>query len=176
MLEENILLNSSEDITFPFTNEWKNVYNFVVKTITEANESHLIKMLDDFLDVLIKHGDAQEDIVLKTAMLYFVAKNSSVDYTKLQQKYSSAVNEGVNCLLKSNTNADLENIFANKKYAYLGKIKLADYITILNTNKNGELINKIKIVAQVNNIIKNYKNKTHKKLINILIETKNAIN
>jgi len=175
ILEKNILLTSDEDIVLPFTVEWKNVYNFVVKKINETKTTHLIDLLDEFLTILIKDGDTQEDIVLKTAMLYFAARNTHIEMQEIEQKYSQLIVDGVNILLNDSSNTQLDNIFINKKYGYLGKIKLAEYITTLNNLKNKELVEKIKYIAQVENIFKRYKGKTHKKLLNILIQTKNNI-
>ena len=78
-------------------------------------------------------------------------------------------------MLNDNSSKELDEIFLNKSYAYLNKIKLVEYIYMLKNIKNEDLVNKMKVLAKVDNVIKNYKTKTHKKLMNILIETRNKI-
>ena len=176
IFKKDVLLDFDDDIVLPFTNEWKTVYNFVVKKIREnsANASALENDLNENIEIIIKDGEGYEDIVLKTAMLYFLVKNTNFDMQELEQNYSQSVINGVKLLHNDNNIKGLDDIFLNKQYAYLNKIKLAEYIVMLK-QLNHQIVDKIKALAKVDNVIKNYKTKTHKKLMGLLIETRNNI-
>lgn len=172
------LLDFGEDVVLPFTNEWKKTYGYAIKKIEEHNKDcdGLKFQLDYILNVVIKVGEAYEDIVLKATMLYFLAKNNLVSITELQQSYSPLLLNNIQLLLNDTNTKSLDEIFLNKEYAYLNKIKLAELIVLLKDATNNQIINKIKLITQVDAIIKKYKNKTHKKLMALLIETRNKAN
>ena len=177
MFSKDILLDFDEDIVLPFTNEWKKTYSFVVEKIEEyeKDSKELLTKLNKTLNTIIKNGEAYEDIVLKATMLYFLVKNTPESIEELEKAFSPTVIKNVKILLNDNSSKELDEIFLNKSYAYLNKIKLVEYIYMLKNIKNEDLVNKMKVLAKVDNVIKNYKTKTHKKLMNILIETRNKI-
>ena len=174
---KDILLDFDEDIVLPFTNEWKKTYSFVAKKIEEygKDSKELLIKLNKTLNTIIKNGEAYEDIVLKATMLYFLVKNTPENIEDLEKEFSPTVITNIKILLNDNNNKELDEIFLNKNYAYLNKIKLVEYIYMLKNIKNQELVHKVKVLAKVDNVIKNYKTKTHKKLMNLLIETRNKI-
>ena len=175
---KDILLDFDEDIVLPFTNEWKKTYSFVVRKIEEHEKDckQLISKLNKMLNTIIKNGEAYEDIVLKVTMLYFLVKNTAENIEDLEKEYSSTIITNIKILLDDSSSKELDEIFLNKNYAYLNKIKLVEFIYMLKEINNEELVNKVKILAKIDNVIKNYKTKTHKKLMKILIETRNKIN
>ena len=178
IFKKDNLLDFGEDFVLPFTNEWKKTYGYAMRKIEESSKNfEQVKFqLDSVLNVIIKDGQVYEDVVLKTTILYFLAKNNFVDVEELKQNYSEIILENIEILLNDSNNKALDEIFLNKKYAYLNKIKLAELIALLNNTDNNKIINKIKLLTQVNTIIKNYKAKTHKKLMTMLIETANKAN
>lgn len=175
---KNNLLDFGEDIVLPFTNEWKKTYAYAIKKIEEHNKNceKLKFQLNQILNVVIKVGEAYEDIVLKATMLYFLAKNKLVSVSELQQSYSPLLVGNIQVLLNDLNSTALDEVFLNKEYAYLNKIKLAELIVLLHDAQNNQIVNKIKLLTQVDAIIKKYKNKTHKKLMALLIETRNKTN
>lgn len=177
-INKDILLDFDEDIVLPFTNEWKKTYSFVTKKIEEfgKDSKQLVSKLNKMLNTIIKNGEAYEDIVLKATMLYFLVKNTSYNIEDLATEYSQTILNNIKILLNDNNSKELDDIFLNKSYAYLNKIKLVEYIYMLKDIKNEELINQVKVLAKIDNVIKNYQTKTHKKLMNLLIDTRKKIN
>lgn len=174
-IEQNrvALFGDNSWLTLSFTKEWKNTYSFVEDYLNENLTKKLAeKIMEDIkavIYVLVHDGNGCEDIVLKTALLYLFCKKTGNDISRLADNFSPYVINGASLLLDKNNSNYLDNIFDNEEFAYLNKIKLAEYISViksLKSKKDKEALDKK--IATAKYVIKKYENKTHKGLMAIL--------
>lgn len=158
----NNIVELNDDYISPNSDKWKNVYKNIVKYFNQ-NSKELVENLDKFLNCLVKDGDVYEDVVLKTALYYYLYSHSNLNIYEL--KDSKPVVDGVNILLRG----DLSAIFENKNYKYLNKIILASLFCDLELEKkNNNLVKKIQIYTMFETIKKNYKENCYFNLYTLL--------
>ena len=149
---------------------WKKVYDFAVKYIKDSKNNSAVadlKKLEYIIQILVKYGDVTEDVVLKTAIYFFIAKNYSFDISSVKE--SLPVVEGVGLLIKDSDN--LSDILNNPNYLYLNKVVLADLIANLKSSKNSsDVLDNVKLSNKRQNILEKYKNACHNGLILLLQE------
>lgn len=153
---------------FPFLKTWKKTFKVIEQSLKdfgdEEKKDQILGKITNIINLLVRFGDTEEDLVLETAQLYIFVKEAGLDVEILRQSYSKFVIDGVCCLCQTELENIKKQVFENENYKYLGKIKIAEYLVELVSNASkGKLI-------EVDEIIKLYKNKSNKKLMNMLIE------
>jgi len=160
----------------PQSKGWKKSFkfieNFSKNNFNNEESERVVKDTRNMLELLVKEGNAYEDLVLNTALLYYFIKKTGVDFESIKQNFDHTITEGVEVLLSNN----LKEIFESKTMAYLNKIKLAEYVLYLTAPKTDNLVESIKAEKEINEVIKKYNGKTHKGLMKLLINTKQEVN
>ena len=134
--------------------------------------SAVIEVVDARIPLASRNPDIAELTKGKTRIVV-LNKSDLADPVKTKEWESKLKEE--NILLNDNNTSQLNAIFSNNKYAYLNKIKLAELIVLLSNAKEQKIVDKVKLLTIVDNIINNYKTKSHKKLMKLLVEArKNA--
>ena len=179
-MEEQILSNAvSYDeswLSMPFCDKWKETYNFAKKHITENFNkklaSHFVDDIKAVLYNLVYHGKTYEDMVLNTAVLYLLVKKTGYDIKKIEKDYDKYTYEGVKLLLDRDNPEYLNIVFINNDFAYLNKIKLAEYIASLDKLSNSDdIVEKTRKKKLVEYVIKTFNGKTHRGLMELLKQT-----
>ena len=169
---ENTELDINVDATdeweyLPFAKEWKETFEQIQTVLSDSvtanQKERILTYVAKIVHTLVTKGDTYEDIVLQTAQIYVFAKETGFDISPLESYYPSYIIKGARALLSN----DLKSIFENQELLYLGKIKIADYLVQLSeehakTNRT--------LISEVKKVIKTYGEKTHKKLVKLLIK------
>ena len=153
----------------PFLINWKSTLKmkkkYIQKHYDKKEQSLILSKLNDFVETLIIEGNATEDVVIKTGIVFYTTKLTGCNVVVAFPKLSVPVHEGLEILLNNP-----DKVFSNLKYSYLNKIKITECITELKYSvKKSE---DIKLLAEVDKIIKKYKNFSNKNLMSLLIENR----
>ena len=157
--------------TTPFLINWKSTLalakKYIKKNYDKNEQIYILSKLNDFIETLIIEGNTTEDVVIKTGIVFYTQKLTNCNTIVVFPKLSIPVHEGLDILLNNP-----EKVFSNLKYSYLNKIKICECITELKyeTKKNEN----IKLMAEVDRIIKKYNNISNKNLMSLLIKSRNA--
>ncbi|MBQ9792818.1 MAG: hypothetical protein IJW32_03665 [Clostridia bacterium] len=179
-MEEKVLTNavSYDDswLSMPFTGNWKETYYFAKNNIKDNFNkklaSHIVDDIKAVLYHLVHDGNTYEDMVLNTAVLYLLVKKTGYDINLIQKKYDKFTYEGVKLLLDRENPDYLKNTFENDDFAYLNKIKLAEYIASLNKLTNSkDVVEKTRKKKLVEYVVKTFEGKTHRGLMTLLKQT-----
>lgn len=179
-MEENFLTNavSYDDswLSMPFTGNWKETYyfakNYIKDNFNKKLSSAMVDNIRAVLYYLVHNGNAYEDLVLNTAILYLLVKKTGYDINLIQKNYDKFTYEGVKLLLDRENPDYLKNTFENDDFAYLNKIKLAEYIASLNKLTNSkDVFEKTRKKKLIEHVIKTFDGKTHKGLMTLLKQT-----
>ncbi len=160
----------SENELFPFSKTWKKTFEAIEKSLTEINneteKERILQKVSNIVNVLVRYGTTYEDLVLETAQLYIFAKEAKIDANVFEKVYGKGMVESIFSLNNTlETEAKQQDVFENQKHKYLGKIKIAEYIGELITREN---ISK-ELLEEIDMVIKNYKERSHKGLMKMLI-------
>lgn len=179
-MEESVLTNavSYDDswLSMPFAENWKETYDFAKKHIEDNFNkklaSHMVDDIKAVLYYLVHDGNAYEDMVLNTAVLYLLVKKTGYNINLIEKDYDKFTYEGIKLLLDRENPDYLKNIFENDDFAYLNKIKLAEYIATLNKLSNSEdVVEKTRKKKLIEHVIKTFNGKTHRGLMALLKQT-----
>ena len=167
----------NDDFLLPLLNDYdsflRSVMRLVEENVSSEKSLQIKKDLTRLNEILIDYGATYENVVLKTAIIYYLTGNEFLDYEKLSSlNLSKIVVKGVNILQQANNQNDYKRVFLSS-LAYLGKIQLA--LTILEIEKANKNDNKSNILIKANKIISQYQDKVKNSLMVKLIETKNNI-
>lgn len=158
-------------LTFPTT--WKKTFKIIEKSLDDfcddAKKTFILNKIINIIGLLVSYGGTEENIVLETAQLYILINESDAGFENLTQTYSKHIIESVRCLCQKELSQIKEQVFENKNYRYLSKIKVAEYLFELVSNDKSHLF-------EIDEIIKNYKGRCNKKLMNMLIEARGSLN
>lgn len=168
-------------LSMPFSDKWLETFDFVKNYISENISKNLASnMVDEIqavLYTLVHDGDTNEDMVLKTALLYLLAKKTGYNIDLVKKDYDKFTFKGAKLLLDRENPDYLNNVFLNDDYAYLNKIKLAEYIVSLNRLKSSkDIVERTRKTKLIQHVIKTYEGKTHRGLMNMLKETLKSFN
>lgn len=161
---------------FPFSKTWKKTFEAIEKSLKELNDEvekeRILQKVSNIVNILVRYGTTYEDIVLEIAQLYVFAREAKIDPKFFEKAYGNSVFESVVCLNNVlDTEEKRKSVFENQKHRYLGKIKIADYLV--------ELADKTSISKEykleIDEVIKNYKERSHKALMRMLIAERKRI-
>ena len=150
-----------DNIITPFSENWHNTIK-VIENLLEGdkNKNTILQEIYDVVIALVKDGHTHEDLVLETAEWYILLKNANLKLSHLKSSLDINVYNGVNILL----NNSIHEICKNTEYLYLDKIKLAEFIVLLqNYHITPDLLNDIDFL--ITNYPKIYKNLMSKLII-----------
>lgn len=170
------IFDVSENELFPFSKTWKKTFEAIEKSLKELNneseKERILQKVSNIVNVLVRYGTTYEDIVLETAELYVFASEAKIDPKFFERAYGKGMVESVVSLNKElDTDEKLKEVFENQKHKYLGKIKIANYLVEMAQN---ESISK-EYIAEIDAVIKNYKERSHKGLMKMLIVERKKI-
>ncbi len=172
------ITNLDEDWFMPVSNEWKKCFDFVKDYCTanfnKEKSAGVLNKITNIISLLINHGNVNENVVLKTAILYVFVQETNYSLTKIKSDFSKPVYEGVCELLNTQQkekSSYLKSVFSNIKYSYLGKIKLCEYINLVSTKQDisSSFLN-IKTKAEIELMLKKYSTTSYKQLCAILAQ------
>ena len=167
------IIDVSSDSEETLISGWKNTLKIIELTLSDAEDvsekDRILKKLTNVINVLVRYGETYEDSVLETALLYVFAKEAKINIDDINENHSEFVVEGVSCLVNASGRNAHKEIFENQGYKYLGKIKIAECLVDLAS----KIVDK-KYLAEIDDIIKNYKDRSHNKLMKMLIESRNS--
>ena len=156
--------------TLPFSKNWKKTFEQIEQTleggVPENVRAKLISRIERMIDLLVRVGETYEDIVINTAQLYLFVKEMNLNVRDFESFYSKYVILGVELLAKGS----LKEIFENKDMLYLEKIKLAEYIVLL---QDGETV--AELSKEIDAVVKNYKSILNSDLLEVLMNTKKDV-
>ena len=170
------IFDVSENELFPFSKTWKKTFEAIEKSLQEINneaeKERIMQKVSNIVNVLVRYGTTYEDIVLEIAELYVFARETRIDPKFFEKPYGKGVVEAVICLNNAlDTEEKRKAVFENQQHRYLGKIKIADYLV--------ELAERPSISAEykleIDEVIKNYENRSHKGLMKMLITERKRI-
>ena len=168
----NVDFNEDSWKNLPNQTDWKQLYKsvktFLNLKLSSEQSKEVVNKIDNVIDILVRYGDTYESLVLEIAVVYGVLTNTQFGLKDLNLNLSQYVEEGANALILSKEKGDISSIFENKKMPYLNKIKLAEYICLLQNNKS--TINRFRALAEAKQVIETFNGKTHKGLMNMLTE------
>ena len=149
---------------------WKRTYRTIEATLKDIDEPEtneiILNKIASMINVLVRYGDATEDLVLEIAQLYIFSKEANIEPETFETSFGHKVVEAIKLLNQNLTSkASQESVFENRDFVFLYKVKLAEYISdLIMANYTDELIEEIDL------IIKNFEGKTQKGLMKKLIE------
>ena len=156
--------------TSPFSKNWKKTFEQIEQTleggVPENVKAKLISRIERMIDLLVRVGETYEDIVINTSQLYLFVKELNLNVRDFESFYSKYVIWGAELL----SNGSLKEIFENKDMLYLEKIKLAEYIVLL---QDGETV--AEISKEIDAVVKNYKSILNSDLLEVLMNTKKHV-
>lgn len=169
--EDSILLD--DDFTLPFLNNWKKTLVEAKKYINDSfdgeKQKEITNKLNNFLKILVTYGNTTEDVVIKTAIYYYLIKEISFDFNISKESLSQPVKEGIEILT-----SNFEEGLKCKKYGYLNKIILSKLICDFENIDTLSQTTKIKLIAKTDKVLKDFNSNTHGKLLKILTEKRNS--
>ena len=164
----NNVVELDNEYILPSTTKWKNIYKKIVEYFNKnLKDNNLTNNLNEYLNILIKNGDVHEDVVLKTALYYYLYSHTNLNASDLKE--SNSVVEGINILLSGDSK--LSTIFENTKYKYLNKIKLASLLCNLKLSEDNDIVKKMEIYTTFEVIEKKYKDYCCAKLYRLVKES-----
>ena len=170
------IFDVSENELFPFSKTWKKTFEAIEQSLkvinNEQEKERILQKVSNIVNILVRYGTTYEDLILETAQLYVFSREAGLDPKTFEKAYGKSIVESVICL---NNSLDSEEkrkaVFENEKHRYLGKIKIADYLV--------ELAERPSISAEykleIDEVIKNYENRSHKGLMKMLITERKRI-
>ena len=166
----------SENELFPFSKTWKKTFEAIEESLKELNDEiekeRILQKVLNIVNFLVRYGTTYEDIVLETAELYIFSREAKIDPIFFEKSYGESIVDSVICLNNDlNTEEKRKNVFENPNHRYLGKIKIADYLVELTQN---ESLSK-EYIQEIDEVIKNYKERSHKALMKMLIAERKKI-
>ena len=180
--QEYITIDEDGWLDLPIAKEYKivqkSINEFLLKNLNKKFAKNINQEINRLVEILVKHGNVIEDVVLKTAILYFFVKKTGFNIDELAKTYSKPVINGITVLignLSKPQNDYLNSVFSNNNYAYLGKIKLAEYIIKLESYKQDSSVIQQNKLAEIDQVILNYAGHTHKNLMQLLIKSRNSL-
>ena len=174
---ENILTDEvdvfdvSENEDFPFAKTWKKTYEAIEGALNDFGKSdekeRILNKVSHIVNVLVRFGTTYEDLVLETAEVYVFSKEANLNAEDFEKTFGRYVVDGIKALNQPlNSHAKMKEVFDNKEFRYLGKIKIAEYLVdlVLNDSVSKEYLD------EIDDVIKVYGNRVHRKLMKMLIE------
>ena len=166
----------SENELFPFSKTWKKTFEAIEKSLKELNnepeKERILQKVSNIVNVLVRFGTTYEDIVLEIAELYVFSREANIDPKFFEKAYGKGVVESVICLNNAlDTDEKRKAVFENEKHRYLGKIKIADYLVEIADNP--KISKEYKL--EIDEVIKHYKERSHKALMRMLIAERKRI-
>ena len=154
---------------------WKRTFRTIEATLKDICEPEVCeKILDKMasaVSALATYGDTNEDLVLEIAQLYIFSKEANVDAETFENAFGTKVVQAINLLNQDlDSNDKLNLIFENHEFAFLNKIKLAEYIADLAINNYSE-----EEIDEIDLVIKNFEGRTQKGLMKKLVEERNKL-
>lgn len=171
LTEEVDVFDVSENENFPFAKTWKKTYEAIEWSLNGFGEpdekERILRKVSHIVNVLVRFGTTYEDLVLETAEVYVFSKEANLNAEDFEKSYGKYVVEGIKALNQPlSTKAKMKEVFENKEYKYLGKIKIAEYLVdlVLNESISNEYL------KEIDDVIKVYENRVHKNLMKMLKE------
>lgn len=169
-IDAEIDVSVSEEL--PFSKNWNQTYRAIEMTIAEtypaAKKEKILQKVANIINVLARYGTTYEDIVLDTAQLLIFVKETKLDVGELESAYGKVIVEAVKLLNQELDTAEkLKSVFENHQFAFIGKIKLAEYLVELAELDEKKIPENLK--KEVLSVIKKYKERSHKGLMKLLI-------
>ena len=158
----NKIIVDSEDYISPYSNEWKNTYNFAADYLKENKLDYILEKLDSFVKTLVISGDVYENVVMDTAIYYFLCVKANFKPSNIKVK--NPISEGLNILLTGN----LDKIFKSETYKYLNKIMLSFLINELNNKDSNKIVENMQIIKDGQEILKKYEKNCNGRLLKLL--------
>lgn len=160
------LMIGEEFIDLPFSSNIDELFSRVLEILAKNNYQNkqdlIIKNTSAVLNLLINNGNTYESEVLETAMIYIVNKYCDIKIDEFKELFNNFSLAAAMELNKFNGN--LKVVFENDEYPYISKIKIADLIFELKENPKDKNIKSLS-----KSIIDEYKERTQKGLMNLLI-------
>jgi len=142
VLNDNSFVDfNEEDIEIPFSGNIEASFLNVQKVLEENNQGKLklevLKSISSILNYLAEYGNVHENLVFETAQLYVLIKHSKLDLIKAEKYFAKFALEACADLIKKEKDIDeyITNIFENKKFTFISKIKIAELIYELENQK-----------------------------------------
>ena len=167
LLEDDWLTLSFND------GEWKTILasaeEYINKNINKKLATTMLTEIKAVLYTLVHDGNAYEDVVIETALLYLLTKKAILSFENLEEVYPDFITKAVAILLDYKNPEYLNNIFNSEDYPYLNKIKLSELIVKLkNLDKEKDLEKQKEKTSEAKTIVKKYDGLTHKGLMESL--------
>ena len=150
--------------------EWKTILasaeEYINKNINKKLAETMLTEIKAVLYTLVHDGNAYEDVVIETALLYLLVKKAVLSFENLEGVYPDFITKAVAVLLDYKSPNYLKNIFKSVDYPYLNKIKLSELIVkIKNLSESGEKEKLIEKIDEAKKIVKSFDGITHKGLM-----------
>lgn len=177
ILDANIpIFEANENDSFSAINGWKITFETIKRTLIDVVDAgeceRIVNKIYKVIDILVREASTYEDLVINIAQIYLFVKNTNLDSKMLEKVYGKKFIDAVNVLNNNLTGkAYLKAIFENKQYKFLGKIKLAELIEIITSNKQ---VSK-ETLSEIDEIIASYQDNANQKLMKILKELRSKI-
>ena len=168
-LNNNIVDNQIDDnFVFPLLNTWQDCFDRLCrlsnKLLSKTDAKNLQNNMTSLVKILIDYGNIREDVVIKTALVYYFEKitNNQVDFY-----LSDTIKNNLTLLKNAYTSKNFDSVFCSD-IAYLNKIVLSEIILNFSTQKvDSNAYNYNKIFAQF--IVKKYSKIIQNKLMKLLV-------
>ena len=169
-------IENNED--FSLIKNWRNTYNSIERSLSSVCDDEEYKKImtkvANIVYVLTSVGRGYEDLVLETAQILEFSKETGLDINMFRSTHGDVVVEAVYLLSQKLDNQDkLDEVFLSHEFAFISKIKLAEYIVELMCLENKE--KPAWLIEEIDNVIKNYKNRAQQGLMNLLIELREKV-
>jgi len=171
---DTILFLNEENIDLPFAGSIDETFNELLR-ILDANKlvskkTDVLKNTSSVLDLLAGVGNTHEKEVLDAAQAYILIKHTKLKTDVLNDYFGKYSIEAAKVLSQNHSQPSeyFEAIFENNECPYVSKIKLADYIYEIKTQKEKLGSIEPKLIEEINYVISNYENKAQKGLMQLV--------
>jgi len=175
IIDEKIIVDLSEQDDFlPFYGNIEETFSTIEEILDENGLSNkklqILENISNVLDYLAGIGNVHEKLVFDTAQLYLMQKYVNLDSKLLKKYFSKYAVAGAKVLSEGfeNTKKYIEQIFENRDFLYLSKIKIADYIfEAAELSKENKLANSV-LLDEIQYVIDKYGSNSQQGLMNKL--------
>ncbi len=171
---DTILFLNEENIDLPFIGNIDETFNELLRVLDinkmAEKKADVLKNTSSVIEMLVGIGNTHEKEVLDAAQAYILLKHTRLNDDVLKDYFGKYSIDAAKVLINSYSQPSeyYKAIFENDEFPYVSKIKLADYIYEINSQKETLKNIDTNLFEEINYVISNYENKTQKGLMQLL--------
>lgn len=168
---QNINFTENDDYMFcigDVQESFEHIEKIISKNKKDNLKYDILKNMSSVIGDLVYKGSVYERLVLDTAQLYILKKISNIEINNLKEDFGEYAIMGAEILSDFSSKDYLKNVFENKQFLYLSKIKIADYIFELKQFESKEKMIESEVFKEVLFIKEKYGKFIKKELMNEL--------